>query len=104
MDDLPDDGTLPEPANLRFLRRLVTVLTAVMIVGMLTVVTLLVLRFNQSSPAPPALPAQITLPGGAEARAVTHGAGWFAIVTDQDEILIYRSDGTLRDRVEIRSE
>ncbi|MEO1365431.1 MAG: DUF6476 family protein, partial [Pseudomonadota bacterium] len=38
---LDDIETPPEPANLRFLRRLVTVLTAIMICGVVTVVGLL---------------------------------------------------------------
>ena len=82
MDDPSSDGTDPEPANLRFLRRLVTVLTATMILGMVTVVTLMVLRINQSEPVLPNLPDQITLPEGTKPHAITHGEGWFAIVTD----------------------
>ncbi|MFK7835349.1 MAG: DUF6476 family protein [Sulfitobacter sp.] len=88
-----------EPANLRFLRRLVTVLTVVMIAGVLVVIGLLVTRLNR--PAPP-LPDQITLPAGVEARAFTQGSDWYAVVTSHNEILIYdRLTGALRQTIQI---
>jgi uncharacterized protein DUF6476 len=90
-----------EPANLRFLRRLVTVLTAIMIFGVLTVIALLVIRLN-GDPAPIALPDQVTLPDGASASAFTVGSDWFAVVTDNNEILIYdQVTGTLRQTIKI---
>ena len=88
-----------EPANLRFLRRLVTVLTVVMIAGVLVVITLLVTRLNRDTPM---LPSEITLPNGAEARAFTQGDNWFAVVTSDNEILIFdRLTGALRQTVKI---
>ncbi|KIN60424.1 hypothetical protein Z945_1396 [Sulfitobacter noctilucae] len=88
-----------EPANLRFLRRLVTVLTAVMICGVLVVIALLVTRLNRDAPA---LPDQITLPDGAKAQAFTQGADWYAIVTSTDQILIYnRLTGALQQTIQI---
>ena len=96
MDDTPS----PEPANLRFLRRLVTVLTLVMILGIAAVVGLLVLRL--STPPRPVLPATVKLPDGVRAEAVTFGAGWYAVVTDADTILIFDSaTGALRQSGEI---
>lgn len=91
---------VPEPTSLRKLRVLVTVLMWVMIVGMVSVVGLLVLRLSQpttsAAPVAPTLPAQIALPGGAQPLAVTAGAGWYAVVTDDDRILIFdASDGAL---------
>ncbi len=70
MDDLP-----PEPENLRFLRRLVTVLTVTMIAGISAIVGLLLIRFAGETPAQtvPLLPDQITLPEGQTATAVTAG-------------------------------
>jgi hypothetical protein len=47
------------------------------------------------------LPAEIALPEGSTALAVTQGPGWFAIVTGQNQILIYAPDGRLRQTVEI---
>ena len=40
---------LPEPANLQFLRKLVTILTATMILGMIAIFTLLVIRLQPTS-------------------------------------------------------
>jgi len=88
-----------EPANLRFLRRLVTVLTAVMICGVLVVIGLLVTRLNRDSPI---LPQEIAVPGGASAIAFTQAPEWYAVVTDRDEILIFdRLTGKLRQTVKI---
>ena len=88
-----------EPANLRFLRRLVTVLTVVMIGGVLVVIALLVTRLNRDTPI---LPEQISLPDGARAIAFTQGTDWYAVVTSEDEILIFdRLSGSLRQRVKV---
>lgn len=62
MDDTPS----PEPANLRFLRRLVTVLTAVMILGIAAVVGLLVLRL--STPPGPCCRRPSRFPTGSAPR------------------------------------
>jgi Family of unknown function (DUF6476) len=82
------------PPSLRFLKRLVTVLTVTMIVGVITVVGLLVTRLQQSPPVP-TLPEGLTLPAGASAAAVTIGTGWIAVVTTANHILIYDKDGIL---------
>ena len=83
-----DDSEQPvaEPANLRFLRQLVTVLTAVMIGGVVIVIALLVMRLSQD---PVQWPDEIALPEGAKARAVTRGDGWIGIVTMDGRLLIY---------------
>ena len=83
------------PPSLRFLKHLVTLLTITMIVGVITVVALLVTRLPQVA-AGPALPTSLTLPAGVQARAVTMGTGWIAVVTSDDHILIFAMDGTLR--------
>ena len=96
---LDDIETPIEPANLRFLRRMVTVLTVIMIGGVVTVVLLLVIRLNEA-PAPLPLPQQITLPDGATATAFTVGSDWFGVVTEDDEILIYdQATGALRQTI-----
>ena len=89
------------PATLKFLARLVTVLTATMIVGLIVITGLLVTRLGRE-PAPVALPEVISLPDGARATAVTRGAGWYAVVTDDDRILIYDAQsGALRQDVKV---
>lgn len=88
----------PEPPQLRFLRRLVTVLTAVMILGLLTITALLVIRLGAARPLP--LPDEIALPNGARATAITRGPNWYAVVTEDDRILIYSLEtGALRQEI-----
>ena len=81
------------------LKRLVTTLTVVMILGFLVLIAALVIRLN-ADPLP--LPDRISLPEGVTATAFTQGTDWFAVVTDDNSILIYdRSTGSLRQTVEI---
>jgi len=98
MDGAPDGG---EAQGLGLLRNLVTALLAVMICGFLVLIALFVIRF----PAPaagPDLPDTIALPAGQSAVALTHGQGWYAVVTDADEILIFDAGtGRLRQRVQV---
>lgn len=95
MDDTPG----PDAGTLRFLKLLVTGLTATMIAGLLVLIVLFVTRFP--SPQTP-LPEAIALPGGTRATAFTQGATWYAIVTDGDEILIYdRETGQIAQRIAI---
>jgi hypothetical protein len=100
----PPDPPAPLPPELRFLKRLVTTLTVVMIGGVLTIVALLVIRL-QTPPAPLPLPEGITLPDGSRATAFTQGGDWYAVVTEGDEILIFdRASGELRQRVQVLPE
>jgi len=78
---------MPEPANLRLLRRLVSALLIVMIVGFVLLIVLFIQRLGSVPSAP--LPAQITLPDGTTPTAFTTGPTWYAVVTDDDRILIY---------------
>jgi hypothetical protein len=97
-----DERDIPEAEarNLRFLRRLVTALTATMILGVLAIVVLLVIRLQ--APSGPYLPPSIVLPEGVRATAYTQGTGWIAVVTDTQEILIFETDGhTLRQRIPV---
>jgi len=57
-----------------------------MIGGLVVVVALLVTRFYGAGPE---MPASITLPDGSEATAFTRGDTWYAIVTDDNQILIF---------------
>lgn len=74
-----------------------------MILGFLTIVGLFVMRFAEMNRVE--LPDEITLPNGSVATAFTQGEGWFAVVTADDEILIYsRVTGNLRQRIQINPE
>lgn len=95
-----ENGQAPDEKTLRYLKALVTILTVTMILGFLTIVALFVMRFSAMNRAE--LPDQITLPDGAKASAFTQGDDWFAIVTEDDEILIYgKTTGNLRQRIQI---
>ena len=101
-DALPPDGP-PDglPANLKFLRALVMVLTATMIAGLLVVIFLLVTRLPGAG-AGLTLPPQITLPDGTTPLAYTVGPGWVAVVTTGNDILIYDpANATLRQTLHI---
>lgn len=99
MHDPEQPQPLPEPPNLRFLRRLVTTLTAVMILGLLTIVALFVIRFSgdRTGPVLPPLPDALALPADAVPLAVTRAPDWIAVVTTDGAVLILSPDGrTLR--------
>jgi hypothetical protein len=100
MEDSPE--VLPEPANLRFLRRLITGLTATMIIGLLAIFTLIVITFSRTT-GTQAL-TDIALPAGVTATAYTRGSNWYAVVTDDSQILIYNMDQTLRQTIQIANE
>lgn len=76
-----------------------------MIAGLIAVIGLLVTRLQQTdfskTTLMPQLPAQLALPEGAEARAVTFGEGWIGVVSSTDQFLIFTPDGTLIDQVTI---
>jgi len=89
------------PASLRFLRLLVTVLMVVMIAGIVIIVGLIWSRY--SGPALP-MPEAITLPAGTTATAFTRGNGWYAVVTQDNRILIFdQSTGTLRQKIDVQT-
>ncbi|PHQ97611.1 MAG: hypothetical protein COB40_03840 [Marinosulfonomonas sp.] len=102
MDEAPISEA--QAKSLRFLRLLVTVLTATMIIGLLTIVALFVIRFS-SDRVSITIPDEIPLPDGARATAFTRGSNWYAVVTDSDEILIF--DGAtneLRQTVKVNAD
>lgn len=95
----------PEAAALRLLRVLVTTLTVVMIGGIVAVVALLVIRMPSAEALTAApVPDALTLPDGTTPLAFTRARDWFAVVTDDERILIYRNDGSLRQEVRLRPE
>ena len=101
MNDTPAQEALPP--SLRLLKWLVMILTATMIVGVITVVGLLVTRMPKVTP-PLTLPDQLVLPEGVQAAAVTMGRDFIAVVTEDDRILIYGRDGTLRQDIALTAQ
>ena len=84
-----EGGTLP--ANLRFLKALVTVLTAVMILGVIAIVALLVIRLN-AAPAPILIaPGDFALPPGVGVVGLSVIDGQSVIVGDDGVIRVYDS-------------
>lgn len=89
------------PPGLRFLRQLVTVLTVVMIVGVVLIAALLVIRLNQPTLA---ISDQIILPAGTIAVSYTQTQDWFAVVTDENKILIFDLNGQLTQEVDVKTD
>ncbi len=78
---------------------MVMLLTAVMIGGVLVTFALIVIRLSDRTPK---LPEQIELPDGAMAQALTIGSNWYAIVTDDNRVLIFdKTTGKLRQDIAI---
>lgn len=101
---MAEETPLPaqDQRTLRYLKGLVTVLTATMVLGLLSIVVLLVIRLQ--TPLMPAMPDAITLPNGTRATAFTQSATWYAVVTEDDRILIYdRSTGRLLQEVRVET-
>ncbi|WP_058273884.1 DUF6476 family protein [Ruegeria atlantica] len=89
-----------ETPQLRLLRRMVMLLTAVMIGGVLVTFALIVIRLSDRTPT---LPDQIELPDGAKAQAVTIGSNWYAVVTDDNRILIFdKTTGKQRQEIAVQ--
>ena len=91
-DDQPPNANIQLPQNLRFLQRLVTLLTVSMIVGILTIAALLAFKLRSENIN---FPQTLTLPDGTKPIAFTQTKDWYSIVTEANEILIYKNDGTL---------
>ena len=91
-DDQPPNANIQLPRNLRFLQRLVTLLTLSMIVGILTIAALLAFKLRSENIN---FPQTLTLPDGTKPIAFTQTKDWYSIITEENEILIYRNDGTL---------
>ena len=70
-----------------------------MIGGVLLIIGLIVIRFYD---VPPPLPDTLVLPDGAQAMSFTQGPDWYAVVTTNNEILIFdRVTGSLKQSVKI---
>ncbi len=81
------------PPDLRFLKTLVTILTGVMIVGLITVVGLLVTRLPGAAVT---LPEALEIPEDAEIVAVTQAPSYWLATTTDDRLLVFAPDGGFR--------
>jgi hypothetical protein len=95
----PDEPEQNVP-HLTFLRRLVTILTLTMIVGIIALVTLIFIRF-QDEATPVALPDSIMLPDGKRPVAFTQTHKWYAIVTDDNHIMVFDRAGALLQTIKV---
>ncbi|MEL7256838.1 MAG: DUF6476 family protein [Pseudomonadota bacterium] len=99
MNDTPNSQPV-DPGLVKYLRLLVTVLTVVMVVGFIVIVVLFVTKFSDAFG--PEMPDEITLPDGTVPTAYTRGDGWYAVVTEDNTILIFDAEtGELRQEIAI---
>ena len=74
-----------------------------MIVGLIVLIGLIVMRFSAEGSV--AIPDELAIPEGAAVVSFTRGPDWVAVVTDQNQILIYGArSGNLRQTVDIIAE
>ena len=105
----PSPQSALSPAHLVFLRRLVTVLTATMIAGMVIIIALFVIRFSpedgkRTTTTDITLPDRIVLPQNTSAIAFTQGPDWYAVVTSDNQILIInRTTDGLQQSIELEA-
>ena len=82
----------PESANLRFLRWLVTTLTATMILGLIAIFTVLVIRLQTTSAMFPEITA---LPANTEVLSVSRTPSELVIIDQSRRIYVLSLDGTI---------
>ena len=71
-----------------------------MIGGIITLVTLIFMRF-QDAPVPLGLPESIMLPDGSTPLAYTQSQDWYAVVTNNKQILVYDLNGILFQTIDV---
>jgi hypothetical protein len=81
---------LAEPANLRFLRRLVTTLTATMILGLLAIFTVLVIRLQ---PTNEVFPEILALPKKIEVLSISRTSSEVIVISQNKIIYVLSVDG-----------
>lgn len=95
-----------QPVGLRWLKVLVAVLTVTLIVGFLTIVILIALRFNSmGSPTLNPIPASIQIPSQAGVVGYTETPDWYLVVTEENEIFVFdRSNDKLIQTVIVQNQ
>lgn len=83
------------------MQKLVTVLTVTMIGGVLIIIALLVIRLNDDAVS---LPASVTLPNGTKPVAFTQTKDWYAVVTEDNRILIFDLNGELSQTLDVTTQ
>ena len=97
MDETSEQLELPP--SLRWLKWLVTALTATLILGVITIVGLLVTRLPLSSPTE--WPENLALPAGVTPEAITRGKDWIGVVGKDGQIYIFDPSGKLTRQIAI---
>ena len=88
-----------DPANIRFLRILVTTLTITMIAGIIIVIALLAIKLQ---PSKIEIPQNTSLPEDSNAISYSQGSDWIAVTTSENQILIFDSQtGKLRHTISV---
>lgn len=84
----PEDDFV-EPPNIRFLRRLVTTLTAVMILGLIVVIGLLVIRISDDTRPELVFPETLPLEPGVQLVGWSQTDAHIIAVTDDGRVLVF---------------
>ena len=106
MDDAPKDQA-GLPRELRFLKTLVTILTVVMIAGVITITALLVIRLNDTGQAPiiTVAPEDYTLPDGVGVTGFQLAGAHVIVIGDDGMIRVFEAEsGALVDELALPSE
>jgi hypothetical protein len=74
------------------------VLAGVMIIGFVIIVCVFVINFRKS---PTLIPTALELPSNVNPIAYTQTTNWYAIVTDDDEILIFDNTGNEIQKIKV---
>ncbi|WP_156945905.1 DUF6476 family protein [Roseicyclus elongatus] len=100
MDEAPKDQA-GLPRDLRFLKTLVTVLTGVMIAGVITITALLVIRLNDTAEAPilTVAPGEYAVPEGVGVTGFQLVGRHVVIIGDDNVIRVFERDSGLQVRV-----
>lgn len=89
---------LLEPASLTLLRRLVTILLVVMIIGFVVLIVTLIARLNTTHIVDV---ENLSLPAGVRAISYSYGSDRQIIIGDDNHLYIYDGNGALLRKVDL---